>query len=635
MHCRILPLTAESSPETASSASPASSGPAGAHFEGQVAAHYLLTMLADAEPRGLPGATIARVALQRAGEGNPLDDVIVHARGRTGQRAVLEVQVKRTVMFSPGDLVFKDVIHQLARAVSALDLAEDHHQFAVAIERTSYKITGPYQDVLRWARELGDAATLFGRLARPGVASDDMRKFVATVRGHLETAGCRHDDEIVWHLLRRFQILPFDYAARGSQALELATERATHVLDASDTARAGAFWRVLTETAIRVASSGGDLDRAGLAHDLSTVGGFRLAGGRRNRAVRDDLAEAAQQAAGDLKRSIGGATLARTAQVDAVRAKLDVGRYVEIRGAAGVGKSGVLCALVEQVLREGRAIVLAPGRTIPRGWLAFKSALHIEGTAQEFLSDLASDGGGTLFIDSLDFFADLSERKTVIDLVSAAATVPSFEVVVSARVDFDKDEPNWLPRTAIERLKAAPPVLIQELGAEEIEELRSAAPQLRALLADDHPARAVTRNLFRLSRLVGQQGDTARLRSEIDMVERWWTTADGAMDDDRRERSRLLADLANVLIAGGDRLATRAPAQVVDALVRSGSLRELGRDRLFFHHDVFREWAVAAGLNEAPDKIDELPLSKPVPASLARGVELAARYALVLQPVFM
>ena len=70
--------------------SPAASGPAGASFEGQVGATYLLAMLVGAEPRGLPGTTIDRVELQRATEGFPLDDVIVHAHDVHGATAVLE-----------------------------------------------------------------------------------------------------------------------------------------------------------------------------------------------------------------------------------------------------------------------------------------------------------------------------------------------------------------------------------------------------------------------------------------------------------------------------------------------------------------------------------------------------------------
>ena len=101
---------------TQSDSSPASRGPAGPHFEGLVGAHYLLTMLAGAEPRGLPGTTIDRVELQRAGEAYPLDDVIVHAHDSRGAEAILEIQVKRSISFTPTDSVFRSVVSQIADA---------------------------------------------------------------------------------------------------------------------------------------------------------------------------------------------------------------------------------------------------------------------------------------------------------------------------------------------------------------------------------------------------------------------------------------------------------------------------------------------------------------------------------------
>ncbi len=214
---------------TASSGtSPSASGPAGALFEGQVGAHYLLTMLVEAEPRGLPGMVIERIELQRAGEGHPLDDVIVRGATKIGEPAVLEVQAKRTITFAPTDPVFKDVVEQLARAFPALDLSHQRHQFAVATERTSFKIAGPYQDVLRWAREVCSAAVFFGRVNGRNVGNDNMRTFVATFRRHLQGAGCPNDDEAVWQILRRFWILPFDYDWPGSQPRRVARTNHRH-----------------------------------------------------------------------------------------------------------------------------------------------------------------------------------------------------------------------------------------------------------------------------------------------------------------------------------------------------------------------------------------------------------------------
>lgn len=87
--------------------SPLSTGPAGSHFEAKVGAHYLLSMLVEAPARGLPGATIDRIEMQRAPQNMHLDDVIVQAHDREGKPAILEIQVKRSITFAPKDPIFK------------------------------------------------------------------------------------------------------------------------------------------------------------------------------------------------------------------------------------------------------------------------------------------------------------------------------------------------------------------------------------------------------------------------------------------------------------------------------------------------------------------------------------------------
>ncbi len=421
----------------------------------------------------------------------------------------------------------------------------------------------------------------------------------------LPLTDCPSDDETVWHALRRFQILTFDFDAPGSQSLELAIERARHVLHPSDARRAPALWSTLTETATRVAASGGSLDRARLCSAVADEDGFRLDGPRRSQAARETLAEEAQLAGADLKGTIAGASLARASRVAAIRAGMEEGRYVEIRGGPGVGKSALLGQLLEQTLAEGRAIVLTPHRTVPGGWLAFKSTLGVETRAEVFLADLASDGGATLFIDSLDFVDDLAKRRTISDLVRAAAAVPGFRVVATARSTFDVDEPSWLPKDALAKLGVAPPILIDELTEDEVAELRSTAPSLRALLADRQPARDLAGNLFRLSRLLEVEGSLDQIRTEVDLIERWWSTSDGSLPG-RRDRAGLLADLADAVLIGREPLDVRADATAVSDLVESGSLREVVTDRLMFAHDVLREWAVAARLRDLPERVNSL-----------------------------
>ena len=602
--------------------SPASSGPAGSHFEAQVGAHYLLSLLIGAEPRGLPGTTIDRVEFQRAAEGHPLDDIVVHARDERGQSAVLEIQIKRSLSFAPSDQAFRQVVAQIAEASHRPEFFDSHCELAIAIARGSAKVAGAYQDVLTWARQLGSAETFIARIERPGFANDAMRTFVNTFRSNLNQTGAASDDDTVWRLLSKLQILVFDFTAPGSASEALERERAVRALHPGEATRAEALQSNLIQLAIKVAWSAGERTRAQLIEDVSAWS-FRLAGDRRYSIARNALAEDTGNALADIVDRVGDVTLIREDYIAAVRAALDEGRYVEIRGDAGVGKSGLLKHLAQQRSTESRIIVLSPGRTKPGGWTELRGALGFDGGARDLLVDLAAGGGAILFVDGLDFLTK-EERLTVVDLVREAAEVSGFTVVATARREFAVEEPNWLPEQALDKLGRASPVTIEELSTAEMAELQDASPGFASLLADNHPARAVTRNLFRLAQLARQPDAVQGLRTEIDMAERWWRTADGTGLDGRRDRARLLKALAEQALSLADTLDTSAhPSEAVDALVSSQTLRGLDEDRMSFRHDVFRDWAVANLLHSSPDTVTGLPLTRPAPGPLVRGVELA------------
>ena len=59
---------------------------------------------------------IDRIELQRGSEGRPLGDVIVQAHHASGTAAILEIQIKREIAFSPADEVLRDVVQQIAAA---------------------------------------------------------------------------------------------------------------------------------------------------------------------------------------------------------------------------------------------------------------------------------------------------------------------------------------------------------------------------------------------------------------------------------------------------------------------------------------------------------------------------------------
>jgi hypothetical protein len=607
--------------------SPTSTGPAGAHFEGKVGAHYLLSMLVDAAPRGLPGTTIDKIELQRASQEMFLDDIVVRAHDRSGATALSEIQVKRTITFSPKDPVFQSVVEQIAKAAAKPEFWTTNHQLAIATSATSRKIDGPYQDVLTWARQIGDAATFFGQIERAGTSNEDMRSFVETFRTHLREAGVAHDDETVWRLLSRLHILIFDFTAPASSAQELAQERCARALTPAEAGRAGDLWKALTDIALETAAAAGDKDRNRLLADLQTFS-FQLEPLSSNAAALRALTELSHSALEDIGDSVSGASLGRLGYVSLVHAALEEHRYVEIRGEAGVGKSAVLRHFAEQASAESPVLVLTPDRTPGGGWLELRSRLGYHGDCRDLVCDLARNGGATIFIDNLDLFPK-ETRKTVVDILRQAEDVPGLSVVATARREFGALESSWLPKSIVAKMQPANPVHIDELSEEETDELRNAAPRLGWLLSENHAARAVTRNLYRLSRLSALSPNVDVPLSEAEMARRWWTVADGEHDALYIDRARLLQSLARQVIQRESGLDTSGhPSAAINALVRNETLSMLGVDRVRFKHDVLREWAAANLLFSEPATLDLLPTHEAPSPDLARAIELAARMSI-------
>jgi hypothetical protein len=296
--------------------------------------------------------------------------VVIHAHDNvSGKPAVLEVQVKRSITFAAADPVFRKVVGQVVKVSQRPDFLTQRYELAIATTKGSRKIDGAYQDVLTLARQIGDAATFAAQIDLAGVANDDMRAFVKTFKSHLRDEGSPDDNETVWLLLRRLQILTFDFTAPGSASHDLALERAVRVLHTDDGSRAGVFWVSLIELAIDVAKSGGDRTRETALQALAQLG-YRFLGERRHATARAALAESSRLALADIRNRVGNVVLARQERIAATREALDHGRYVEVRGDAGVGKSGVLRQMAEAMQAESQVIVLSPGRCVPRGGVA-------------------------------------------------------------------------------------------------------------------------------------------------------------------------------------------------------------------------------------------------------------------------
>ena len=610
--------------------SPAASGPAGAQFESKVGAFYLLDLLGSGEPRGLPGTAVRAVRFQQSAQGRPLDDVTIDAINADGSDAFLDIQAKRTINFTRGDVNFADVVRQLQSTSQKQQFETSRYEMAVAIARTSTRIERECQQALQWARRLSNGASFAAHMQRPGFASNGMREFVDAFRHHLAATGAATDDETVWGLLRRFQILVFDFEAPGSDYDHRARERGRTVLAIDQTSRSADLWSILTDEALSYDAVGGEADRATLVRDLGQKHGLRFVDKPELCLVHARLSEAADNAIADIRDSIGGARLSRAEAVEDAYQGLEQSRVVQISGAAGVGKSAILKALVEHQRGEGTVLVLAPGRIVGGGWLKMAAVIECPVGLNVLLNELGCGGGATLFVDNIDQIDDADAWLTLRDLLRGVLESPGWRAVFTVRSDNEEWRAN-LP----DELRQVPFVTLRvnALSDSEANMLRAANPALSALLAPDHPARAMARNLFYLSRLMDLTvGETRTLVNETDLARTWWRFGGGRSEAGRFERLKLLRNLGARVIREPGKAAFSADdldSKTVEELLHVESLRE---DRagatIAFWHDTLRDWTIGFLLDEKPELREALPTDPPVPGTLARGLEVAARLAL-------
>jgi hypothetical protein len=266
------------------------------------------------------------VRFQQAAHKRPFDDITIDAANGDGSPAYLDVQAKRTINFGERDPIFSDVVRRLWATAQKSEFKASRYEVAVAVARTSTRIERDCQQVLHWARQLTDGVSFAAHIQQEGFASAGMRSFVAAFRQHLLAASAPTDDETVWRLLRRFQILPFDFESIGSDYDHRARERARMVLTAEQAERAGSLWAVLAEEALTRDAAGGEIDRADLTRLLAEKYGFRFGALVDLRTAHKRLKEMTGDTLADIRDQIGDVRLSRAELIEECRLSLDQAR---------------------------------------------------------------------------------------------------------------------------------------------------------------------------------------------------------------------------------------------------------------------------------------------------------------------
>ena len=337
-----------------------------------------------------------------------------------------------------------------------------------------------------------------------------------------------------------------------------------------------------------------------------------------------------------IRDTIGGRRIERDAvNADALDALAEV-RLLRVVGQHGAGKSAVLKRLALDQAAGAPVLVLRDLRVTGGGWPAhvakFGAVVPIATTVRE----LGLGGARTLFIDGADKM-DAAAQVTINDVLRTIAVTPDLDgwrVVVTMREENAQRVDGWLDPEANAKLSSRT-IRVEGFDDEEVAEVGDAVPLLRPLLADTRNFDTVLRRPFfldALSRLPVAGG--ADVRSEVDLVELWWTHggADKADFAPAQGRRNVLLKLGEqLLLDPGAALAIRdIDPTALGELSQAGVLRHVDvGSTVAFTHDIYEEWVLERTMFDRRTDIagalrdgrQDLQLARPLQLLAARQLE--------------
>lgn len=619
--------------------SPFVTGGGGAQFETRVLAYYLASVLTEGAARALPGLHASEATAQRTDLGEPLDDVIVSGLANDGKTTKLALQVKNTLRFTASDDQWVATLGQAWQSFDDNDFDEARHRLGVAVGTYNTRADRYYQSALTWAEHSPSAEDFFARITLKDFAHKDQRDFVDTIREILmEQADETVDDERLWRFLRVFRILHFDFQnEESSRDVENAVERIRSALPPDERHQANAIWdHLITRAGESGPTAGGD-SRATLLASLNAKSLPQLSGGT----LWQDLQKIdreSQRALAAIRPDIQGLRLRRNGPYDKILEEIENGRFIQIDGEPGSGKSALLRQVVEEYRQIGGVFLLKDSRIASGGWAAHASRLGVSDNLVDLLAEFGGACAPVLFIDGIDKISEPGVRVTVNDIVCTIATEPSlseWKILVTVREQNLDHVATWLDPSALDALSIRS-VTVPSLGRSELNIVADRFPRLRPLILDGQHADVILQRPFFLDtiiRLSGQSGAETLPASEAELLALWWQL--GGSDEmgtaSAQDRRNALIDLAELFLRS-----PTAPIPIKDvspialeSLKAAGVLRDVSLGHtVTFAHDIYEEWALCEWLMGRLPDVAEALRSVAEPQELVRPLQLLGSYEL-------
>ena len=581
----------------------------------------------------LQQGSVNMVAVQQAGHGNPMDDLIVEFRDIDGPR-MLGLQVKSTITVSGAatNKDFRDVLNRACETRQAPGFQSDRDAYGYVVENVAEARHRSLNRIIDWAISSPTPADFDQRFAEGGAAAAAER----ALRNELAPLIRASSAEDEWNFYRRFVAARLNGLDETGIVWTEITNRLQELVGSNEDGQEVLLFDRLCRIVRDGAGTARKWTRASLLAQFRGV--VRLKVSPSLRGDIDTLVRFSTDGLNEIAESIDGFEVNRAALQQTVIERLGVSRVVNISGLPGCGKSVVLKRVAAEAGDRGPILFLKSDRLTGKSWVEFAAALGLKHRKlDDLLAEVGATGTATLYIDGIDRI-NPDQKRIILDILNTIEANPdlsNWRVLATSRDQGLETYRAWFPETFYSGTPIGD-VQVEPFNDDEAEALAKDKPGLRHLLMGMPPVKAIARRPFFAAVLARGFGDeTTEPQTEVDLINAWWTRAGhDAPAEVVPQRQRALLDIAEKGVTNlGKNVAARSLApptfEHIVTLKSDLLLRRNNGDASFsFTHDIFFEWTFFRLLIDLGDTWIEGLAQAGEPPLLGRVVGLLAQHSI-------
>ncbi len=607
-------------------------GGLGFTYEDTVVGYYLASLLREERAAGLNGI-VKSVAVQQAGHGYPMDDIVVEFDD-DGSLRKLSLQAKRTITISAAvtNTDFRDIIScsVSTRLTSGFNVDLDAYGFVV--ENVAKDPFRTLNRLIEWAKSSPSGEDFARRFAPGGTAAAPER----SLRDELSPLiGIRSSDD-ERNFYAQFVALNLNGLTEGGFLRTEVINRLQELVAANKDGHDLLLFDRLCRIARDGAGTARKWTRQTLLAELRDVLRLKIAPNY----LRDINLLQVFSAAGmaDISEEIAGFRVERSSLEVSINNRFVEHRLVNITGLPGCGKSAMLKHVASIDAANGPILFLKSDRLAGNNWLTFAAALGLQHhDVAGLLAEIGATGTPILFIDGIDRVKP-DQKNIITDILRVIEEnqhLAAWKVLASSRDQGLEAYRAWFP-PSFYRGSGIGDVTINAFSDEEAEILAKERPNLRRLLFGAKNVKEIARRPFFAAVLARSfPDDSTTPQTEIDLISAWWARAGhDAPKEAVPQRQRALLDLVEKGVRNlGKGIQARglkdSTFEQIQGLIDDFVIHYHDEEASYsYTHDIFFEWVFSRYLIELGDDWTHGLADAGEPPLLGRVVGLLAQNAL-------